>query len=142
MLNHDQTASQRAGDLLWGLRGGGGNFGIVTEFRFRLHRVGPTVLAGPVMHPASYARSVLRFYRDFAATAPRELTTIVSLRTAPDLPWVPDRLRGEDVVLLIACWSGELGAGEKALRPLREFGPPAADLVEPRLTRRTKLCST
>jgi FAD/FMN-containing dehydrogenase len=114
-------------ELLWALRGGGGNFGIVTEFEFALHPVGPTVLAGPIMHAAEDGPDVLRFYRDFASSGPEQLTTIVSLRTAPDLPWIPQALRGTPVILIIACWSGDVSKGEQAVKPLREFGPPVLD---------------
>ena len=119
-------------DLLWGLRGGGGNFGIVTEFEFALHAVGPEVIAGLVMHRAADAGDVLCAYRDLAASAPDGLTTIVSLRTAPDLPWVPAALRGLPVLLIAACWSGDPDEGEEALRPLRGIGAPVRDLIAPR----------
>ena len=81
-------------DLLWGLRGGGGNFGVVTAFEYRLHAVGPTVLAGPLYHALEDGPEVLRFYRDFIADAPDELTTIVNLRPAPPLPVLPPELHG------------------------------------------------
>jgi FAD/FMN-containing dehydrogenase len=116
--------------LFWALRGGGGNFGIVTEFEFALHGTGTQVLAGPVFHPASRAREVLRFYRDFIEDAPDELSVYVNLRTAPELDWVPADLRGKPVVTLIPCYLGNPGEGERLLRPLRGFGPPAADLIE------------
>ena len=117
-------------DLFWAIQGGGGNFGIVTEFAFGLHELGTTVLAGPILHPAERASEVLRFYRDFIASAPDELAVFVVLRTAPALDWVPTHLRGTPVVMLIPCWSGDLDRGERALEPLRRFGPPVADLVE------------
>ncbi len=117
-------------DLFWALRGGGGNFGIVTGFEFRLHATGTEVLAGPIFHPADRAREVLRFYRDFIEDAPDELGVYVNLRTAPELDWIPADLRGKAVVTLLPCYSGNLDEGERLLRPLRSFGPPAADLVQ------------
>jgi FAD/FMN-containing dehydrogenase len=117
-------------DLFWAIQGGGGNFGIVTEFAFGLHALGTMVLAGPILHAAERAGEVLRFYRDFIASAPEELAVFVVLRTAPVLDWVPAHLRGAPVVMLIPCWSGDLDRGERALEPLRRFGPPMVDLVE------------
>jgi len=124
-----QTGVNEEAELFWGIRGGGGNFGILTEFEFDLRAAGPEILAGPILHPAAKAGEVLRFYRDFIARAPDELTIFVNLRTAPELPWVPPHLVGSDVVMLIACWLGDLEEGERTLAPLRAFGPPAADLV-------------
>jgi len=119
-------------DLLWGLRGGGGNFGIVTSFEYRLHAVGPTVLAGPIFHALDDAPAVLRFYRDFVAQAPDELTTIVNLRKAPPLPILPEEVHGRPVVSVSVCWAGEVERGEEALRELRAFGRPLVDAVAPR----------
>jgi hypothetical protein len=108
-------------DLFWGLRGGGGNFGIATSFEYQLHPVGP-VLAGMVIHPIDRAREVLRFYRDFTPTAPDELTTYVFMLTTPE---------GVPVVAMMCCYCGDLAAGEQVLRSLRTFGPPLADEVKP-----------
>jgi len=117
-------------DLFWAIQGGGGNFGIVTEFEFRLHAMRTQVLAGPIIHPAGRAREVLRFYRDFIEGAPDELSAYVNLRTAPPLEWMPADLRGKPVVMLVPFYSGNPDEGERLLRPLREFGPPAADLMQ------------
>jgi FAD/FMN-containing dehydrogenase len=106
-------------DLLWGLRGGGGNFGIVTAFTYALHPVGP-VLAGGLVHPWAAAREVLRFHDAFAAAAPDELTTAVSLFRDP---------QAGPLVSIGLCWSGDPEAGERALAPLRGFGTPLADTV-------------
>ena len=119
-------------DLLWGVRGGGGNFGVVTRFEYRLHRLEPTVVAGLILHPASRAVEALRFYRDFVAEAPDELAVYLSLRTAPALPIIPSHLQGEPVVGFVVCYAGPVEDGERVLRPLRSFGPPAADLVAPK----------
>lgn len=117
-------------DLFWAVRGGGGNFGIVTEFEFRLQQLGTTVLAGPLIYRADQAPEVLAHYREFIRQAPDELAVYLNLRTAPPLDWVPEDLRGTDVLFVIPCYSGDLDEGESLLRPLREFGPPAADLVQ------------
>lgn len=118
-------------DLFWGLRGGGGNFGIVTSFEYQLHPVGPTVLAGMLFHPRERAGEVLRYWREFIAAAPDQVAGICTLMTAPDAPFVPGPVRGQPVLGVLACYLGPLAAGEEALRPLRAFGPPAADLIAP-----------
>jgi hypothetical protein len=114
------SASEHA-DLFWGVRGGGGNFGVVTSFEYRLHPVG-TVLGGMVLHPQAKAPEVVRFYRDFMRSAPEELTLYCAFVTSPD---------GIPVVGMIACYCGPLDAGAEVLRPVREFGPPVADLIQP-----------
>jgi FAD/FMN-containing dehydrogenase len=119
-------------DLFWGLRGGGGNFGIVTSFEYRLHEVGPEVLAGPMYFALEDAPEVLRFYRDFATEAPDELTTICNLRPAPPLPLIPEELHGHPVLMVGACYAGPLERGEALLRPLRRFGRPVVDAIGPR----------
>src|SRR5215213_10182224 len=108
-------------DLFWGVRGGGGNFGIVTEFEFRLNPVGPTVLAGPIFWPMEEAPNVLRFYREWIADAPDELMTIVTNRKAPLLSFVPRELHGELVVGVVCCYAGPLEEGEKVVKPLKEI---------------------
>jgi FAD binding domain-containing protein/berberine-like enzyme len=119
-------------ELFWGLRGGGGNFGIVTSFEYRLHPVGPTVLAGPILYALEDGPEVLRFYRDYIAEAPDELTTIVMLRRAPALPFVPAELHGRPVVMVVACYAGPVERGEEVLAPLRRFGRPLVDAIAPR----------
>ncbi len=119
-------------DLFWGVRGGGGNFGVVTRFTFRLNPVGPAVLAGPIFWPMAESPRLLRFYREWIADAPDELMTIVVHRKAPPLDFVPTELHGEPIVGVVCCWCGELEAGERFLRPLRTFGRPVIDLCEPK----------
>jgi FAD/FMN-containing dehydrogenase len=116
-------------ELMWGLRGGGGNFGVVTEFEYRIHEVGPTVLAGPLYYALEDAPEALRHYRDFIAGAPDELTTIVNLRQAPRLPILPPELHGRPVAAIISCWAGDPDEGERALQPLRSFGTPLVDAL-------------
>jgi FAD/FMN-containing dehydrogenase len=114
------SASEHA-DLFWGLRGGGGNFGVVTSFEYQLHEVGP-VLAGMVIHPFSRAREVLKFYASFSTSIPDEMNTVCALLTSPD---------GQPVVAIAVCYNGDLERGEEAVRPLRAFGPPIVDGVQP-----------
>src|SRR5215472_2162708 len=117
-------------DLFWGLRGGGGNFGIVTSFEFQVHAAG-TVLAGLVLHPLSKGREAVRFWRGYEETAPEEMSNGLVLFTAPpELP-LPEALLREPIVALGGVYVGPLAEAEKALQPLREFGPPAADLYQP-----------
>jgi hypothetical protein len=118
-------------ELFWALRGGGGNFGVVTSFDFRLHSVGPVLLAGPILWDASNARDILRGYRDFIRTAPDELGTVVRFGTAPPLPVIPADLHWRPVVMIGTCYSGTIEEGEQVLRPLRGFRTPLLDLVGP-----------
>jgi FAD/FMN-containing dehydrogenase len=127
------TASESVNpDLFWGVRGGGGNFGIVTSFEYRLHPVGPTVLAGPIFHPLDEASKVLRFYREFATAAPDELMTIFELSVAPPLPFFPQDVHGKPIVMVGACYAGTPDDGIDVVRPLKEFGSPIVDLLEPK----------
>jgi hypothetical protein len=118
-------------DLFWALRGGGGNFGVVTSFKFRLHSVGPAVLAGPIAWDATDAREVLRFYRDFVRDAPDELGTVIRFGTAPPLPAIPEHLHWRPVLMIGTCYAGSIEDGEQVLRPLRAFRSPLLDLVGP-----------
>ena len=118
-------------ELFWGVRGGGGNFGVVTSFEYRLHEVGPIVLAGPVFHSLEDGPEVLRFYRQFAAAAPDELTTIFELSVAQPLPFLPPEVHGKPIVMVGACYAGAPQEGLEVVRPLKEFGNPIADLLEP-----------
>jgi FAD binding domain/Berberine and berberine like len=119
-------------DLFWGLRGGGGNFGVVTSFEYRLHPLGPTVLAGLLAWPMEQAAEVLRFYRDFVADAPDEVGIMANLRLAPPLPAIPEELHGKPIVALVVCYAGPIEKGREVLRPLRAFLPPAVDAVVPK----------
>ena len=119
-------------DLFWGVRGGGGNFGVVTDFEFRLHPLGPQVMAGPVFWPMEDAPEVLRFYRDWIADCPDELMTIVVQRRAPALPVVPPELVGKHVIAVAACYAGPVEDGERVLAPLKRFGNPVLDLSMPK----------
>jgi FAD/FMN-containing dehydrogenase len=127
-----RASEQENADLFWGVRGGGGNFGIVTEFEFRLHAVGPTVVAGPVFWPISESPKVLRFYRDWIAEGPDELMTLVMHRKAPPLPFVPAELHGKLIVGVACCYAGPVEEGEKVVRPLKELGSPVVDACVPK----------
>jgi hypothetical protein len=127
------TASEdENSDLFWGLRGGGGNFGVVTSFRFRMNPIGPTVMAGPVFWPMEDTREVLRFYRDWIDECPDEITTIVVQRKLPALSTVPRDLVGKRVVSVVACYTGPVEDGVEALAPMKSFGSPVLDLCEPK----------
>jgi FAD/FMN-containing dehydrogenase len=117
-------------DLLWGLRGGGGNFGVVTSFRFRAHPIGPTVVAGPILFSLERTAEVMRAYRDWAAEAPDELTTILNVRRAA-ASWVPDHLQSVPVCIVIPCWCGPIEDGLAVVDPIKRLGP-ILDLCEPR----------
>lgn len=119
-LRHASAAENE--ELFWGIRGAGANFGVVTSFEFQLHPVGPTILGGMVLHPIERAREVLRFYREFTASEPDELTTYAGFITTPD---------GVQVVAMLACYAGSIDEGERILAPLRLFGPPIADMIGP-----------
>ncbi len=118
-------------DHFWGIRGGGGNFGVVTSFEFQLHEVGPEVLFGPIVYRLDDAAEVLRNYRDFAAHAPRECSVWADFLTAPPLPFLPEEVHGTKVLFVAPFYVGDVQEGEEVLRPLREHGAPIADAVAP-----------
>lgn len=118
-------------ELFWAVRGGGGNFGVVTAFDFKLHALGPEVLSGLVVHPLAAAPEILRDYRRLAALMPDELTVWVVMRKAPPLPFLPEEWHGREVLVLAACHAGDMAKGEEALAPLRALGEPIADVISP-----------
>ncbi|WP_373493501.1 FAD-binding oxidoreductase [Aquiflexum sp.] len=109
-------------DLFWAIRGGGGNFGVVTSFEYQLHKVGPEVLTGMMLYPLDQAREMLQFYRDYSMNTPDEMTIVAAIFTLPD---------GLKVFALVVCWAGDLEEGKKQLVPLREFKSPMADMIAP-----------
>jgi FAD/FMN-containing dehydrogenase len=125
------VSETESADLLWGLRGGGGNFGIVTQFEFELHPLGPTIYAGPIFYPAEAGRDLLRAFRDWAGDAPDELTALVDLTTAPPLPVIPEDWHGKKVAAFIAASTGPLEQGETLVRVFRDVAEPIADLLGP-----------
>ncbi|THK38247.1 FAD-binding oxidoreductase [Ensifer sp. MPMI2T] len=118
-------------DLFWALRGGGGNFGVVTAFEFQLHELDTQVLAGLVVHPFADAQAVLQQYREALETAPDELTCWAVMRQAPPLPFLPEEWHGKEILVLAMCYSGDTAAGGQATAALRAIGTPIADVVGP-----------
>ena len=125
------ASAEENAELFWGLRGGGGNFGIVTSLEYQLHPVGPTVIGGPVFYPGEQAAEILRFYRDWAPQLPDELTTFISLLWAPPAPFIPEQWHGKPLIGVISCYAGPLEDGQRAVEPLRSLGEPVADLLGP-----------
>ena len=116
-------------DLFWAIRGGGGNFGVVTSFEFKLHPVGPDLVSGLIVHPFARARELLAGYREVAAASPDDLTIWVVLRKAPPLPFLPAEVHGKDILVFAVCYAGEPGEADGALAPLRALGEPIADVI-------------
>ncbi len=125
------SASENS-DLFWGIRGGGGNFGVVTSFEYQLQPVGPEVLAGLVIYPLDAAGDVLRFFREFTASTPDELGALAVFRLAPPAPFIPQELHGKPVLAIIVCYVGDVEEGERVVQPLRDFGPPIFDGIKPK----------
>jgi FAD/FMN-containing dehydrogenase len=117
--------------LCWALRGGGGNFGVVTSLEYRLHPVGPLVYAGPVFYAGASAVEVLRGWRDLTASMPDELTTLADILIAPPMPFLPESAHGQLVVGIIGVYAGSVEDGAKAMQPLRTLAEPLADLMAP-----------
>ena len=126
-----RASNEENQDLFWALRGGGGNFGVVTSFEFRLHPVGPEVLSGLIIHSLEKAGELLPQFRRIANDAPDELTTWVVMRKAPPLPFLPAAWHGKEVLIFAACYCGDTKEGEKALAGLRSLGKPIADVISP-----------
>src|SRR5262245_31072588 len=125
------TANERDnGDLFWGIRGGGGNFGIVTEFQYRLQPLGPIVLAGLALWPIDRATEVVRAWRDYVDGAPDELSTACAILTAPPAEFVPDQLKGQVALGMIAMYVGDPEKGATVMQPLKALGP-VVDLIQP-----------
>ena len=117
-----QVSATSHADLFWALRGGGGNFGVVTQFEFALHPVGPEVFSGLLVFPGAEAGKVLRQYREFAAKAPEDLSVWVVMRKAPPLPFLPPEVHGQDILVLALCYLGSEASGKKLIAPLANFG--------------------
>jgi FAD/FMN-containing dehydrogenase len=128
LVRANETAHQ---DLLWGLRGGGGNFGIVTQFEFELHPLGPMVYAGPIFYPGAAAGDLLRAFRDWAGDAADEITGLVNLTAAPPLPVIPAEWHGKKVAAFLAVSTGPVEEGEGLVSRMREVAEPIADLLGP-----------
>lgn len=124
-----RASAEENADLFWGLCGGGGNFGVVTGIDYALHPVGPEIVGGAVAWPATDAPSVLEFYRTFAEHAPPELTLVMLMRRAPPAPWLPQDVHGKPIVMVLACYSGNVAEGEKIVAPIKAFRHPVADVL-------------
>lgn len=123
-----RASEEENADLFWGVRGAGANFGIVTDFEFRLNQLGPIVVAGPIAWPMEKSPEVLRYYREWIADASDELMTIVIHRKAPPLDFVPPEYQGKPVVMVIPCYAGAVEEGERVVRAMKEFSSPIFDL--------------
>jgi len=128
---HVTASAPENAELFWGLRGGGGNFGIVTAFHLQLHDLGPIVLGGMLMYPSAAAPELVPFFRDFMDHAPDEVGGALAFICAPPEEFVPEPVRGQPVIGVVLLYAGPVEEGEEAIRRLREFGPPAIDLVGP-----------
>ncbi len=117
-----RASEQENSDLFWAMRGGGGNFGVVTQFELKLHPVGPQILSGLMVFPFKQARQVLRQYREFVKSAPEELNVWAVLRQAPPLPFLPASVHGQEVVVLAIFSAGNVEKALKLIEPLRAFG--------------------
>jgi FAD/FMN-containing dehydrogenase len=126
-----QASETENPELLWALRGGGGNFGVVTSFEFALHEVGPILAGGAIFFPGDAAETVLRGWREWLPSAPDELTTLANLTTAPPAPFIPEAWHGERIAAVVGLHAGSLEAGLEALAPLRKLAAPIADLLGP-----------
>jgi FAD/FMN-containing dehydrogenase len=126
-----RASADEDADLYWALRGAGANFGVVTSFEFKLHPVGPQVLAGLIVHPFAQAKALLEGYRKVTAAAPEELTVWAVMRKAPPLPFLPEEWHGKEVLVFAACYNGDIEAGRKAVAPLQALGKPIADIIGP-----------
>ncbi len=122
------SANENA-DMFWAIRGGGGNFGVVTQYEFKLHPVGPEILAGLLVFPFEQAEQVLTQYREFVESAPEELSVWVVLRQAPPLPFLPENVHGKEVVVLAIFYAGDVAQGNKLIEPLRSFGDPHGEHI-------------
>jgi FAD/FMN-containing dehydrogenase len=117
-------------DLFWAIRGGGGNFGVVTQVELALHAI-PGLYGGPIFFPVSEVGQVIRFYRDFVADAPRELGIFFAFATIPGAPFVPEHLRGQTACALVVAWTGDPARAEETIRPVREAGTVLVDVARP-----------
>ena len=118
-------------ELFWALRGGGGNFGVVTKFELALHPVGPVVLGGPIFYPGEQATQVMDGWRDLLEDMPEELSTTLGLTTAPPVPFIPEDWHYQKVAAVVGCWAGDPAEGQAIVKPLRALGTPIADLLGP-----------
>jgi FAD/FMN-containing dehydrogenase len=124
-----RASSDENADLFWGLRGGGGNFGVVTGIDYNLYPVGPEIVGGVVAWPQTEAPRVLELYRTLAEEAPQELTLVTLMRPAPPAPWLPSEWHGKPIIGILACYSGDPAEGERLVAPIKSFGEPIGDIL-------------
>src|SRR5690606_25360892 len=124
------ASEQENADLFWAIRGGGGNFGIVTQLELRLHHI-QGLYGGPIFYPVSECTKVMEFYRDFIADAPRELTAFFAFVVAPPAPFVPEALHGHTTCAIVVAWTGDPALAEEMVRPVREAATVGLDLAGP-----------
>jgi hypothetical protein len=127
-----RASEKENSDLFWGLRGGGGNLGVVTNFDYKLYPVGPEIIAGAIAWRAEDAPKVLDMWRTLAQSAPPELVVVAGLRNAPPAPWISKEVHGKPIVVLFVCHSGSIADGERLLAPVKKFGSPVGDVVQRR----------
>lgn len=127
-----RSSDKENSELFWGLRGGGGNFGVVTSFEYKLHPVGPEVMAGAIAWSAEHAHDVIEMYRAFTLQAPPELACVLALRMAPPAPWLAKSVHGQPIVAIFVCHTGAIKEGEKQVAPIKAFGSPVGDIIQPR----------
>ena len=127
-----QASESENADLFWALRGGGGNFGVVTRFDYQLHPLGPEIVGGAIAWRAEEAPAVLELYRELLATVPPELTLVAALRLAPPAPWIAPEAHGKPIVALFVCHTGPIAEAEKAVAAIKGFGKPVGDIVQRR----------
>ena len=127
-----RASEEENGDLFWSLRGGGGNFGVVTNFVYKLQLVGPEVMAGAIAWSAAHAHDVLEMYRVLAEQAPPELACVLGLRIAPPAPWLAKNIHGKPIVAIFVCHTGAVKEGESQVAPIKAFGSPVGDVIQPR----------
>src|SRR2546430_2254019 len=121
------ASAEENSELFWGLRGGNGNFGIVTTFTYRLHQIGPIVYGGLIACPPNRAGEILRFMREYMAGAPDDLGAAIAFISAPPEPHVPAEMHGAPMVGIVICWTGEMDEGERVIAPIREVAQPVMD---------------
>ena len=127
-----RASEQENTDLFWGLRGGGGNFGVVTNFDYRLHPLGPEIVAGAIAWRGEDRPKVLEMWRTLTENAPPELTVVALIRNAPPAPWLSQEIHGKPIVALFVCHSGSVADGERLVAPIKAFGSPVGDVVQRR----------
>ncbi|NIS23454.1 FAD-binding oxidoreductase, partial [candidate division KSB1 bacterium] len=139
-----RASEQENPDLFWGLRGGGGNFGVVTKFEYKLHPVGPEIVGGVIAWKGEDANDVLELYRTLTEQAPPELTSVVLLRPAPPAPWLPKEIHGKPIAAILVCHSGTIEEGERLVTPIKAFGSPIGDVIQrrPYITQQSLLDAT